>query len=166
MTTPSAMEALKRQHDFSVIEQPEGRLRLIQEDRCWISFRPTWASPISHPGRFLALLDGRDEMILMINDPQELDDKLRAQLMEELNRRYLSATVTKVHRAKTEFGTTYWDVETTRGNREFVTQSLQENAQWMGPNHLLLIDVDGNRYEIPDTTALDKVSRERLMNTV
>ncbi len=166
MTALSVMEALKKQHDFSIIEQPEGRLRLIQEDRCWISFRPTWASPVSYPGRYLALLDGRDQMILMISDPQELDADLRDQLMNELNRRYLTATITRVHYAKTEFGTTYWDVDTTRGRREFVTQSLQENAQWMGPNHLLLLDVDGNRYEIPDTTALDKVSRERLMNTV
>ena len=46
-------------------------------------------------------------------------------------------------------------VETDRGPREFVTQSVQENTLWFSANHLLLIDVDGNRFEIPDVEALD-----------
>ena len=38
--------------------EPEGRLRLALEDRCIIEVKPVWASPLSNPGRFLALVDG------------------------------------------------------------------------------------------------------------
>jgi hypothetical protein len=145
---------------------PEGKLRLEQEDRCWLSVRPTWAAPMSHPNRYMALLDGKDKEITLIPDPQTLDAATWAILKEELDRRYLSARVMRIDRCNTEFGATYWQVLTDRGPKEFVTQSLQENAQWMTPTQLLLIDVDGNRFEITDTQALDEKSRARLFATV
>jgi len=40
-----------------------------------------------------------------------------------------------------------------------VTQNLQENALWFSDTHLLLLDVDGNRFEITDVAALDPRSR-------
>ena len=52
----------------------------------------------------------------------------------------------------------YWDVQTNRGRREFVVKNASENAQWPSERHLLLIDVDGNRFEVADLQALDKKS--------
>ena len=49
-------------------------------------------------------------------------------------------------------------METDRGQREFVVQNVAENAQWLGDHRLLIVDVDGNRFEIADLTALDKRS--------
>jgi hypothetical protein len=37
-------------------------------------------------------------------------------------------------------------------------QNVSENAQWLGDYRLLLVDVDGNRFEIPDLQALDRRS--------
>ena len=136
------------------------------EDKCWITVKPTWASPLSMPNKYLALLDGKDKEIMMIADPATLDTETREILLEELNKRYLTSQVLKINRAATEFGVTYWSVETDRGQKEFVTQSLQENAQWMGTSQLLIIDVDGNRFEIRDVNALDAKSREYLSTTV
>ena len=68
--------------------------------------------------------------------------------------------------AKTEFGSTYWKVLTDRGEKEFITQSLSENAQWLSPTYLLLADVDGNRYEIQNIEVLDERSRALLTVTV
>ena len=82
-----------------------------------------------------------------------------AAAQEELRRRYLTATVRVISHAKQEFGATYWSVQTDRGDRDFVTQNLQENAVWLSPTHLLLLDVDGNRFEITDVAALDAASR-------
>ena len=77
---------------------------------------------------------------------------------EELDRRYLTALIGRVTSIRNEFGTSYWDVETDRGQREFVVQNVAENAQWLGDHRLLIVDVDGNRFEIADLTALDKRS--------
>jgi hypothetical protein len=81
---------------------------------------------------------------------------------EELHRRYLTAVVVTIKHAKQEFGATYWHLITDRGPRDMVTQNLQENAVWLSATHLLLIDVDGNRFEIADTDELDPVSRHYL----
>jgi hypothetical protein len=37
-------------------------------------------------------------------------------------------------------------------------QNVAENAQWLGDHRLLIIDVDGNRFEIPRLDELDKKS--------
>lgn len=146
---------------------PVGRLRLEHEGQCYLECRPAWASPLSYPGQYLALLDGRGREILMYKDPgTEMDPAMWEVVQEELKQRYLNGVIHRVLDSKTEFGSTYWTVVTDRGTREFVTQSLQENAQWLSPNYLLLIDVDGNRFELPDIAGMDERSRKILALTV
>lgn len=147
--------------------QPEGRLRLTLDDRSYLEVKLVWASPLSYPHRYMGILDGKGKEIAMIDRPsQELAADSWAIAKQELDRRYLNGTISQIHSAKTEFGSTYWDVETNRGRREFVTQSLQENAQWLSEEFLLIIDVDGNRYEIPDIHQLDPKSYKILSSTV
>ncbi|HRF59676.1 MAG TPA: DUF1854 domain-containing protein [Fimbriimonadaceae bacterium] len=139
---------------------PEDRFRLtVGEEKSYVTVKPVWSAPLSHPGRYLSLVDGKGEEIVMLADPKELPAESHRSLELELKRRYLTSTILSIDHAKVEFGATYWTVRTDRGSRDFVTQSLQENAQWLGENHLLLVDVDGNRFEIPDVTALDETSR-------
>ena len=144
---------------IKIFYQPKDRLRLTLEDRSYLTVKPAWSAPLTRPSKFLALLDSKGEEITTINDPEELDEASLAAVQQELHRRYLTATVHKITHAKSEFGAGYWHVVTDRGERDFVTQSLQENAQWLSPVHLLLVDVDGNRFEIPDVSALDERSR-------
>ncbi len=151
---------------FEVVEAPAGRLRIVTEDQCWLEFRPVWGAPLTHPNMYLALLDEKEREILMIDDPADLDETTRKILLSELDRRVLTAQLTKINSVATEFGVTYWEVETTRGSKEFVTQSLQENAQWMGDTQLLIIDIDGNRFEVRDYTKLDNHSQDLLMKVV
>ena len=135
---------------------PKGLLcATVEDDRSHVGLKPVWAAPLTHPNRYLALLNAKNEEVAMIVDPTELSEDCLAAVQIELSRRYLTATVTKVLKANVEFGATYWHVETDRGDRDFVTQNLQENAQWLSPRHLLMVDVDGNRFEIPDVKALD-----------
>lgn len=145
--------------------QPEGRLRLTTEDRSYLQVKPAWASPVSFPSKYLAFLDGKDREILMIKDLSELSKENREIVDQELRRRYLTSRVTEIKHVKTDFGITYWTVETTRGSRELVTQSLQENANWMTPDMLILSDVDANKYEIV-VSQLDDKSRKLLELTV
>ncbi len=146
--------------DLRLFYEPKDRLRLtVGDERSYPTVKPVWAAPLSRPGRHLALLDGKGEEIAMVEDPKDLPPDSLAAVQEELRRRYLTATVTEVLHAKVEFGATYWRVTTDRGPRDFVTQNLQENAIWLSEHHLLLLDVDGNRFEIPDVQALDGRSR-------
>ena len=147
--------------DLKLFHEPKDRLRLtVEGDRSYPTVRPAWSAPLSHPRHYLSLLDGKGKEIVMIPDPEELSPESLAAVKLELRRRYLTATVTTITDARVEFGATYWNVETDRGPRDMVTQNLQENAVWLSDSHILLLDVDGNRFEIPDIDALDARSRD------
>ncbi len=142
-----------------LFREPPWILRLtIEGDRSYTRVKVVRAAPLSHPGRYISLLDEKDEEVCMISDLKELDEGMRAIVEEELDRRYLTSTVQRVLTMRNEFGTSYWDVQTNRGRREFVVQNAAESAQWLGEYRLLLVDVDDNRFEIPDLRGLDKKS--------
>ena len=144
--------------------EPKDRLRLtIGDDKSYHTVRPAWAAPLSRPNTYLALLDGKGDEIVTVSDPNLLSPESLTAAKEELRRRYLTATVLTVKHAKQEFGATYWTVETDRGTRDFVTQNLQENAVWLSPTHLLLLDVDGSRFEIPNVEKLDPASQKYIV---
>ena len=145
--------------ELKIFYDPKDQLRLTVGDKSYITVKPVWAAPLSRPDKYLALLDGKGEQIVMVDDPKELPEESLTAVRQELRRRYLTAAVLSVVYAKEEFGATYWTVETDRGRRDFVTQNLQENAIWLAPEHLLLLDVDGNRFEIADTGKLDAASQ-------
>jgi hypothetical protein len=149
---------------LELFHHPKDRLRLtVDDEKSYVTVKPAWASPLTYPNHYLALLDGKGEEIVTITDPEtELGPESLRAVLSELERRYLTATIHTIEAAKTEFGATYWDVITEKGKRDFVTQSLQENVQWLSPVHLLLIDVDGNRFEIKDRTKLDARSQQIL----
>jgi hypothetical protein len=132
----------------------------VGREQSYVTVKPVWAAPLSQPDRFLALLNGKGEEITTIDDLGALSASSVKAVREELRRRYLTPVITSIDSAKSEFGVTYWTVQTDRGRREFVTQSLQENAQWVSPGHLILVDVDGNRFEITELNELDEISRQ------
>lgn len=145
---------------------PEGRLRLTLEDRSHLDVVPAWAAPRTHPDRYLSLLDSKGKEILMLNRLDDAGAENVEVLRQELRRRYLYSQVRRVNAVRMEFGATYWSVETDRGHRDFVTQSLQENAQWIDEEFLLLIDVEGNHYQVKPVSALDPDSLRRLRSVV
>jgi uncharacterized protein DUF1854 len=142
---------------------PPGTVRLtVGDERSYHTVKLYQAWPLSMPGRCVSFQDGRGEEILMLEDLAGLDPKSRAVAEEELRRRYLTARVEAVWNVRTEFGVTYWHVLTDRGERDFVVQSLSESCVWLSESHVMIVDVDGNRFEIPDLKALDRASRAQL----
>ena len=143
-----------------LFREPAWALRLtIEGDRSYLKVKVVRAAPLSHPDRYVSFLDSKDEEVCMVDELKELDPQTLKVVAEELERRYLTAVVESIHSVRNEFGTSYWDVDTSRGRREFVVQNVAENAQWLGARRLLLVDVDGNRFEIPDLDLLDKRSQ-------
>ena len=146
-----------------LFREPAWILRLtIEGDRSYTRVKIVRAAPLSHPDKYISILDVKDEEVYMIPELKSLDEEMRRLVVEELDRRYLTSTIEQVLSIRSEFGTSYWDVATSRGRREFVIQNVAENAQWLGDHRLLLVDVDGNRFEIPNLTELDKKSLSQV----
>ena len=147
--------------DLTLFYDPPGTLRLtVGTDCSYPQVRLYQAWPLSAPTRFLSLVDGKGEV--MVEDLAQLAPPSREVAREELARRYLTARVLAVDEIRTEFGVTYWHVTTDKGRRDFVVQSMSESSVWLSDTHLLVVDVDGNRFEFPDLGSFDRATTERL----
>ncbi len=155
MTHPGAVDPKA----IRLFREPAWRLRMtIEGDRSYLKVKVVRAAPLSQPDKYICFLDAKDEVICMVDDIQDIRKDFRPLVREELEQRYLTARVVQVTSVRTEFGVSYWDVETDRGRREFVAKDVAENVQWLGERRLMIVDVDGNRFEVADLDALDKKS--------
>jgi len=153
----------------SLSAREPARLRLtLQQDRSYLEVKAVRAFPLSKPDRLIGLLDVRngDRIIGIIADPRELDASSRKCLMKSVDGHYFLPTITRICSLREEFGAAYFDVETDCGKRHFVAKGLRDGTQHLGDGELLIPDVDGNRYRIPDWRRLDALSRKFLMPVV
>ena len=63
--------------------------------------------------------------------------------------------IEKIRSIEEEFGYSYWDVDTSAGQRRFTVRRGHNNLVQLGGRRVLVIDVDGNRFEIEDYTSID-----------
>ena len=164
---PTPIEVTHPEHvdpkAIRLFREPAWRLRLtIEGDRSYLKVKIVRAAPLTQPDKYVCFLDGKDEAICMVDEPLEMGDVNMGIVEEELAQRYLTARVQRVHAIRNEYGVSYWDVDTDRGRREFVAKSVAENAQMLGDHRMMILDVDGNRFEIEDMTALDSRSAKLI----
>lgn len=144
--------------------QPSTRLcAQIDDERCAIGVKPVWASPLSRPGQYLSILDPKGDEIVMLPEPkQQLSGESWQAVQAEIRRRDLTSRVSQVISAREDNGAVYFSVASDRGERDFVCTNLSTNAIWFGENRLLLLDAEGNRFEIEDLATLDARSRSLI----
>ncbi len=141
--------------------QPENRLCAhIEGEKCVMGVKPVWASPLSRPNQYLALLDAKGADIAMFKTPQsELSGDSWKAAQKEIRRRDLTAKIDSLESASEDNGVAYFVAHTDRGRREFVVTNISTNVIWFGEARLLLVDAEGNRFEVEDINGLDVKSR-------
>lgn len=162
MSTPEILSTADLEC-FRVTRAPEGGLVLtLSGGKSFPNVRLVRAAPLSHPGRYICFLDSTGQEICMINDLSELAPEERHLVEEELRSRYFITIIQKMIAVRREGGTLYWKAETERGMHELVVQESDENVRWLSERRVLMIDVDGNRFEVPDIDTLDAKSADLL----
>jgi hypothetical protein len=148
-----------------IYREPDWVLNASVQGKHYSNIVVVRAAPLTDPDHYISCLDENGREICMLENPAGLDSDSRRVLSEELDRRYLTSEIRGIHAARREAGACYFDAETSRGRREFVVQESPETMRWLGDHRLLLIDVDGNRFEARDIGALDRRSA-RLLKAV
>ena len=121
------------------------------------------AFPLSDPGHYLSLRTEKNEEIGIVVDPAQLDPESRAIVEAESRRRYVVPVIRRVLSIRERFEVVECQVETDRGPCAFSVRNLREHVLRPTPNRLILMDVDGNRYDIPDLQALPAASQAHLL---
>ncbi len=128
------------------------------------------AFPLSRPFEYIsvktsAVHKDMSNELGIIRDVNTLSEENRKLVEEELAQRYFVPEITGIETLKDEFGQVYMDVVTNAGKKKIAIPNSTANFIRLGENRLLLIDFDGNRYEIPEISSLDRKSR-RLLEVV
>lgn len=149
------------------LERHGASLRLtIEEEVCYPRVTVVRMFPLSDPETYLSVRDAANKEVGIITRLADVDEQARKLIREELERRYLVPVIRRVLTVKERFGTVDWQVETDRGRRAFTTRNLRENVAQPQPGRYILSDTDGNRYDIPDLSALDAASQNFILRFV
>ncbi len=144
-----------------------GKVRMeIVGDRSVVHVKIARAFPVSDPDHYIGIRDEDDKDIGMVVDPSRLESRTRKIVEEEIHKRYFVPVITRIHSVKEEYGVGHWIVETDRGPREFVVRGMRDSIWEVGESRLIVIDVDNNRYDIPNYTELDYRSYRMIEETL
>lgn len=138
---------------FLYIQQPEGEAcrvflsRQFPHDLLW---------------EFISVMDSDQKELGIIRDIAVFDGENKTLLQTELNRRYYAPVIEKILGMKERYGFSYWKVKTEHGEVNFTLQDTFRSILRVGEHRLILLDVNGNRFEIPDVTALDRKSYKKI----
>ncbi len=142
---------------------PRGVLRCtIEGEKSVLRTKVVRVFPLAKDSRWVNLLDGKNKEVCLIEDPAALDEASRRLIQEALQADYRIATITRVYAVDNEYRTMYWDVETDFGRRDFVLKWASDSILWLGPREVLLVDIDTNRFHVPDYARLDAHSRRHF----
>ncbi len=83
-------------------------------------------------------------------------------LRTELSRRYYAPVIDKIISVKERYGFSYWRVHTAEGNVNFTLHDTYRSIIRAGGGRVVLLDVSGNRFEIPNVESLDRKSYKKI----
>lgn len=135
----------------------------LEGDRSLLQASVVRIFPLTKPGAFFSVRDGSGKETGVLESLEGLDPASAACVREELERRYMVSRLKKVNRARERFGIVEWDVETDRGACRFSTRDMRDNVIRLPGHQYVIVDVEGNRFEVTRLTDLDVRSQACLL---
>ena len=122
------------------------------------------ALPFTAPGMYLCVADMEGKEIAVLEDLADFDGETQALLQAELGIRYFYPEVTQIKSVKEKMGAYYFSLLVGSENYEktIAVKDISKNLKQLGEGRIILTDVDGNRFLIPDVYAIQKKSLRML----
>jgi hypothetical protein len=130
--------------------ESKGRVKLIK------------AYPYSLDDEYICIHDLDDNEIGIIRDLKKLDNASYENAVKELKNRYYCPTVSAVKSIKERMGHFYFETVIDGKNKSFTVRDITRNIRFSGENTLLIFDVDGNRYIVPEYEKIEQKSKRLL----
>ncbi len=138
----------------------------VKNDRIYGGVYAAYVFPVTHPNEYISLVhstgtrkDRKETEIGIIRNLNEFPPEDAELVRQALARRYFVHNITRIRHIGWKYGFLSLDVDTDKGPISFLMQWQHDRAVDYGRHGKVLLDVDENRYLIPD---LDKLpDRER-----
>lgn len=150
---PKECRFFKNKNGFLVLElnnEEKGRVKLSR------------SYPFSKPTEYICISDLEDKEIGILRDINELDNTSFELAKEELETRYFCPTITEIKSIKEKMGHFYFETKIGVKDRNFTVKNITRNVRFAGEDTLLIFDMDGNRYIMPEFSKTD-IKSQRLL---
>ena len=118
--------------------------------------------PFELEWEFISVMNEDKEEVGIIRSLSLFEGEMGEMLTEELKRRYYAPVIDRIYSIKERYGFSYWKVHTADGNVSFTLHDTYRSIIRAAHNHIIMLDVNGNRFEILDTEALDRKSYKKI----
>lgn len=136
---------------------PGGFLAMRYKDEYYPRIQPYRAFPFTDSDRFISIRTNNgneNKEIGMIEELKSLPEEYRSMIEEQLELRYFMPEIIRIRSIREEYGYSYWDVVTDRGECRFTTNMSAGTAVSLSEIRMIIKDVDDNRFEIKDIRKL------------
>lgn len=117
--------------------------------------------PWSRPDEYVSVRDKDGKELMLLHTLGELDDASRQLVEQELHDKIFKPRIEQIVTLKTEFDVTTITARTDRGEVSFQIRG-RDDVRVLSGSRMLLKDVDGNTYDLPDVSRLDRRSQKWL----
>ena len=111
---------------------------------------------------YISVLDRENNEIGIIRSIDAFPEETQTLLRSELKRKYHIYTIKSIRSVNEKFGYSYWKVKDAEGDREFTVRDAYRSITRINADRITVTDVDGNRFEIPSLSALDRKSYKKI----
>lgn len=123
------------------------------------------AFPFTEPYSFLSVRESsgkKREIGIIENLNSDFDSKAIELICKQLEIRYFMPVIQKINSIKENAGYIHFKVTTNHGELNFSLQSNGNHFTYLSNRRILITDMEGNRYEIPDTKKLTAKELKKL----
>lgn len=120
--------------------------------------------PFTDPTKYISVreVDEKAREIGIIESLNSLNEEQRLLVIKQLNIRYFTPVIEKIIDIKDEYGYAYFHVITNYGTSKFTIHMSGGSVVSLTDTRILITDIDGNRFEIPDISTLTALELKKL----
>ena len=126
--------------------------------------------PIRYPDCYISLryTGEKDKVreIGVIEDLSAFSVETQTLIRAILKKQYHEHIISRVYGVRHEFGLLFFEVETQRGRQEFMMPWRHDRAEDFGAGGKVLLDVNENRFIVPDVLSLPAKDQRRFTNYI
>ena len=142
----------------------------VQNDRIYGGAYAAYGFPVAHPNAYISLMyspgDGQETEIGIVRDLGEFPKEQAELVRQALRRRYFVHTIHRIYHIGWEYGLVALEVQTDKGRRKFLMRWQHDRAADYGEGGKVLIDMNDNRYLIPDLERLSAKERSSFTRII